>query len=61
MAVASYRRRAGMNEIKNKERQVREELKARQEAEGEKPKEEISEEEHEKRLEMLKSLGILKG
>ena len=61
MAVASYRRRAGMNEIKNKERQVREELKARQEAEGEKPKVEISEDEHKKRMEMLKGLGVLKG
>jgi len=43
MAVASFRRRAGMNEIKNKERKIREELKARQESEGEKPKEDISE------------------
>lgn len=59
MAVASYRRRAGMNEIKNKERQAREELKARQEAEGQQPKENISEEEHKRRLEMLKNMGVL--
>lgn len=59
MGVASFRRQAGMNEIKNKERLVREQLKARQEAEGEKPAE-VSPEEHNKRLEMLKNLGILK-
>ena len=57
MAVASSRRQAGMVDIKNKERKVQEELKARQE--NEKPVE-ISEEEHNKRLEMLKSMGILK-
>jgi membrane protein insertase Oxa1/YidC/SpoIIIJ len=57
MAVASFRRQAGMNEIKNKEKKIQEELKARQEKE--KPVE-ISEDEHKKRLELLKSLGILK-
>ncbi len=58
MAVAPLRRRAGMNEIKNKERKMREELK--QNAENQKPEEPISEDEHNKRLEMLKNLGILK-
>lgn len=60
MAVAPLRRRAGMTEIKNKERKMREELAARQAAEGDKSAEPISEEEHKKRLEMLKSLGVLK-
>lgn len=60
MAVAPLRRRAGMIEIKNKERKLAAELKAKQEAIGEKPEAQISEEEHKKRLEMLKSLGILK-
>jgi len=57
MAVAPLRRRAGMIDIKNKERKIREALEARKE--NEKPAE-VSEEEHNKRLEMLKSLGILK-
>jgi hypothetical protein len=57
MAVASSRRQAGMVDIKNKERKIQEELRARQE--NEKPAE-ISDEEHNKRLEMLKGLGILK-
>jgi hypothetical protein len=60
MAVAPLRRRAGMIEIKNKERKMREELKTRAEEQGEKPAQAVSEEEHKKRLEMLKSLGILK-
>jgi hypothetical protein len=37
MAVAPLRRRAGMNEIKNKERKMKEELK--QQAENQKPEE----------------------
>jgi len=60
MAVAPLRRRAGMTEIKNKERKMKEELAARRAAEGEKSIEPISEEENKKRLEMLKSLGLLK-
>lgn len=59
MAVAPLRRRAGMIDIKNKERKIREALEARKEKEGENPTQ-ISEEEHNKRLEMLKSMGILK-
>ena len=57
MAVASLRRRAGQIEIENKEKKIREELAARQE--NSKPAE-VSQEEHDKRLEMLKSMGILK-
>lgn len=59
MAVASFRRVAGMNEIKNKERKAKEELRSRQE--NEKAVEPISEEEHKKRLEMLQNMGILKS
>jgi len=57
MAVASLRRRIGQTEIQNKERRLREELRER--GANEKPVE-ISEEDHKKRLELLKNLGILK-
>lgn len=57
MATAPLRRRAGRIEIANKERKLKEELKAREEGKTEL---QVSEEEHKKRLEMLKSLGILK-
>lgn len=57
MAVASFRRQAGLTEIKNKQRKIREELKSQQEC---KVEEVVSEEEHNRRLEMLKSFGILK-
>ena len=57
MAVASFRRQAGMTDIKNKERKLREELKTREENKEEAT---ISEEEHNKRLGMLKAMGILK-
>lgn len=60
MAVAPLRRRAGMIDIKNKERKLKEELRAREEEKGVKEEISISEDEHKKRLEMLKSLGILK-
>ena len=57
MAVAPLRRRAGLIEIKNKEIKVREELKKR----GENmKKQEITPEEHEKRLKLLKEIGVLK-
>ena len=57
MAVASSRRQAGMTEIRNKERKIKEELKSREEN---KVEVQVSEDEHNKRLEMLKSMGILK-
>jgi len=57
MAVAPLRRRAGMIEIKNKERKIREELEARKQN---KTEQEVSEEEHKRRMEMLKSMGVLK-
>ena len=56
MAVASFRRRAGMNEIKNKERKIKEKIKAMRENTK---KEEVSEEEHKRRMEMLKRLGVV--
>jgi hypothetical protein len=60
MAVAPLRRRAGMIDIKNKERKIREELEARKEKNKESEAEQkISEEEHNKRLEMLKGLGLV--
>ena len=58
MAVAPLRRRAGMIEIELKEKKMRDELLARREKEKESVP--ISEEEHNKRLEMLKSMGVLK-
>lgn len=60
MAVAPLRRRAGRIDILNKERKLKEEIKAREEAQGEKKDVGVSEEEHNQRLAMLKSLGILK-
>jgi hypothetical protein len=57
MATPPLRRRAGMIEIKEKERKAREELRKRRENEK---TPEVSEEEHEKRLEMLKSIGAIK-
>lgn len=60
MAVASFKRRAGMTEIRNKQRKIEEQVKAIKEAQSEKPAEEISQEEHAKRLEMLKNLGLFK-
>ena len=59
MAVPPLRRRAGKVEIDNKERRAREELEARKEAEGGKD-ESISEEEHNRRLEMLRGIGVLR-
>ena len=56
MATASLRRRAGMLEIKNKERKMKEELKNR---DSSKQTEEVSEEEHNKRMEMLKRMGVV--
>ena len=56
MAVASFRRRTGMLEIKNKERKMKEELKNR---DSFKPTKEISEEEHNKRMEILKRMGVV--
>lgn len=57
MAVASSRRQAGMVEIRNKQRKIKEELATRQEN---KVEVQVSEDEHKKRLEMLKNMGILK-
>jgi hypothetical protein len=57
MAVPPLRRRASMLAIKNKYRKDSEELKARA---GEKQQEQISEEEHKKRIKMLKSMGLFK-
>ncbi len=53
MAVPSLRRRAGMTEIENKERKLRETIKK------DEPKE-VSKEEHDKRVNLLKDLGLLK-
>lgn len=58
MATAPLRRRAGRIEIDLKEERIRKELKARHD--NQKPEEPISKEEHDRRLKMLKSLGILK-
>ena len=58
MAVAPLRRRAGMLEIKNKERKLKEELKARGEVAKEEPA--VSPEEEKERIEMLKRIGVLK-
>ena len=55
MATPSLRHRAVKIDIDNKARLIREQLKNRKEA-----KQEISPEEHEKRLKMLKELGIVK-
>jgi hypothetical protein len=57
MAVPPSRRNAGKIDIANKERKIREELKAREDKKNEKP---ISEEEHNKRMELLKNLGFIK-
>lgn len=57
MATPSFRQRAGLVEIMNKKRKIDEELKARKEKEE---KEIISEEEHKKRLEKLKEMGLIK-
>jgi hypothetical protein len=57
MAVAPRTRRAGRVEIENKEREQREALKKRRENEV---KEEISPEEHEKRMSILRSIGVIK-
>lgn len=57
MAVPPLRRRVGMNEIKEKERKAREELRKRQK-EGK--VEDVSKEEHEQRLNLLKEIGVLK-
>lgn len=57
MAVAPLRRRAGMIEIKNKERKIREELEARKQNETE---QEVSEDEHQNRLNKLRELGLIK-
>lgn len=57
MAVPSLRHRAGKLEIQEKERKAREE--ARQKA-GNVKKEEITPEEHEARLKLLKELGLVK-
>ena len=56
MAIAPLRRRAGKIEIQNTERKIREELGARKQQREEPP----SEEEHNKRVELLKSMGLLK-
>jgi len=55
MAVAPLRRRAGKIEIDLKEKRLNEQLKLREE----KPVEPISEEEHNRRLEMLRSMGLI--
>ena len=57
MAVASLRRRAGKIAIDNKDRAVREQLKLREENSK---KEELSPEEHQRRLDLLKTLGLVK-
>jgi len=57
MATPPLRRRAGMIEIKEKERKVREEIRNRRVNEK---SEEISKDEHEERLKMLKELGLVK-
>jgi len=57
MAVAPLRRRAGLVEIENRQRQIAEELRKREENAK---KEEITPEEHEKRINMLKQIGVLK-
>jgi len=57
MAVVPLKRRVGLIEIKNKERKIQEELKARKNNEKE---EKISEEDHQKRIDLLKKLGLVK-
>ena len=58
MAVPSSRLRAGALEIKNRLIKEREEKKRKEESNG---KEIISEEEHKKRLQKLKEIGLLNG
>ncbi len=57
MAIPSFRQRAGAIEIQNKLIKEKEEKKRREKV-GK--KEQISEEEHEKRVKKLKELGLLK-
>ena len=57
MAVPPLRRRAGMIEIKDKERKSREEAKKKRDS---MKKEEITPEEHEERVKKLKELGLIK-
>lgn len=59
MVRPSYRHRAGYIEIKNKNRQVKEESKKIEDILKEKEKT-ISDEEHKQRIEKLKELGLLK-
>ena len=56
MAIPPLRRRAGMIEIKEKERKAREEAKKSKEV----LKKEVSPEEHETRLKILREMGLLK-
>ncbi len=57
MAVAPLRRRAGRIEIDNRQSKIEAELRER---DSNKPKEIITPEEHEKRMNLLKQIGILK-
>jgi len=58
MATPSFRQRAGMIEIKNKQIKEREERRKREELEENK---DISEDEHKKRLNILKDIGLIKN
>lgn len=57
MAVAPLRRRAGMIEIKERERKAREETRKQRESMN---KEEVTKEEHEERIKKLKEIGLIK-
>jgi len=57
MAVAPLRRRAGRIEIDNRQSKIEAELRER---EANKPKEVVTQEEHEKRIALLKQIGVIK-
>ena len=57
MAVAPLRRRAGRIEIDNRQSKIEAELRTR---EANKPEESITPEEHEKRINLLRQIGVLK-
>jgi hypothetical protein len=57
MATPPLRRRAGKIDIENRARQIKEELKKREESMA---KEKVTPEEHEERIKMLKSIGLVK-